>query len=232
LFIFPGPELNSMPDPSAIPSNVEITQLLKAWGQGDEGALDKLTPLVHAELHRLAHHYMSQEKPGHMLQTTALVNEAYLRLVDITQVSWQDRAHFFAVSARMMRRILIDFARSRNYQKRGGAALHVSFDEAQARSREPDAEVLAIDDALAVSQAQNAEIVAIDEALVALAAIDARKSQVVELRFFGGLTVEETAEVLKVSPETVKRDWRFAKAWLHRVLSGEKDDDGGALAAS
>jgi len=230
LFIFPGPELNSMPDPSAIPSNVEITQLLKAWGQGDEGALDELTPVVHAELHRLAHHYMSQEKPGHMLQTTALVNEAYLRLVDITQVSWQNRAHFFAISARMMRRILIDFARSRNYQKRGGAVLHVSFDEAQAGSR--DAEVLTIDDALAVSQTQDAEIVAIDEALVALAAIDARKSQVVELRFFGGLTVEETAELLKVSSETVKRDWRLAKAWLHRVLSGEKDDDGGALAAS
>ena len=172
-------------------------------------------PLVEAELHRLAHLYMSREKPGHTLQTTALVNEVYLRLVDIAQISWQDRAHFFAISARMMRRILTDFARSRNYQKRGGAALHVSFDEA-----------------LAVSPKLDAEILAIDEALVDLATVDARKSQVVELRFFGGLSVGETAEVLKVSPETVKRDWRFAKAWLHRVLSGEKGDEAGAPAAS
>jgi RNA polymerase sigma factor (TIGR02999 family) len=172
-------------------------------------------PLVQAELHRLAHLYMSREKPGHTLQTTALVNEVYLRLVDIAQVSWQDRSHFFAISACMMRRILTDFARSRNYQKRGGAAVHVSFDEA-----------------LAVSPMLDVEILAIDEALRDLAAVDARKSQVVELRFFGGLSVEETAEVLKVSPETVKRDWRFAKAWLHRVLSGEKGDEPGALAAS
>jgi RNA polymerase sigma factor (TIGR02999 family) len=156
---------------------------------------------VQQELHRLAHRYMSREKPDHTLQTTALVNEVYLRLVDIAQVSWQDRAHFFAIAARIMRRILTDFARSRNYQKRGGARLHVSFDEA-----------------LAVSKERDAEIMAIDEALVALAAVDARKSQVVELRFFGGLSVEETAEVLKVSPETVKRDWRFAKSWLHRAL--------------
>jgi RNA polymerase sigma factor (TIGR02999 family) len=172
-------------------------------------------PLVQAELHRLAHRYMSQEKPGHMLQTTALVNEVYLRLVNVDQVSWQDRAHFFAISARMMRRILTDFARSRNYQKHGGAAVQVVFDES-----------------LAVSQKQDAEIVAVDEALTALAAVDARKSQVVELRFFGGLSIEETAEVLKISPKTVKRDWRFAKAWLHQVLRGEKDDESGALAAS
>jgi len=197
------------------PSKVEVTQLLRAWGGGDDSALKKLTPLVENELHRLAHRYMARERPGHTLQTTALVNEVYLRLVDLHQVSWQDRAHFFAISARMMRRILTDFARSRNYQKRGGAALHVSFDEA-----------------LAVSQEQDAEIVAIDEALIGLAAVDARKSQVVELRFFGGLSVQETAEVLKVSPETVKRDWRFAKAWLHRVLSGEKGDEAGATAAS
>jgi RNA polymerase sigma-70 factor, ECF subfamily len=196
-----------MPDPSAEPSSVEVTHLLKAWGQGDEDALSRLMPLVEAELHRLAHRYMSREKPEHTLQTTALVNEVYLRLVDIAQVSWQDRAHFFAISARMMRRILTDFARSRNYQKRGGAALQVSFDEA-----------------LAVSKEQDKEIVAVDEALLALAAVDARKSQVVELRFFGGLSVEETAEVLKVSPETVKRDWRFAKAWLYRALSGENDE--------
>ena len=197
------------------PSKVEVTQLLRAWGGGDDSALKKLTPLVENELHRLAHRYMARERPGHTLQTTALVNEVYLRLVDLHQVSWQDRAHFFAISARMMRRILTDFARSRNYQKRGGAALHVSFDEA-----------------LAVSQEQDAEIVAIDEALIGLAAVDARKSQVVELRFFSGLSVQETAEVLKVSPETVKRDWRFAKAWLHRVLSGEKGDEAGATAAS
>lgn len=200
---------------SDVPSNVDVTQLLKAWGQGDEDALRQLMPPVQAELHRLAHRYMSREKPGHTLQTTALVNEVYLRLVDIAQVSWQDRAHFFAISARMMRRILTDAARSRNYQKRGGAAVHVSFDEA-----------------LAVSQKQDAEIVAIDEALFALAAVDARKSQVVELRFFGGLSVEETAEVLKVSPETVKRDWRFAKAWLYRVLSREKGDEARAVATS
>jgi len=194
-----------MQDFSAVPSALEVTRLLKAWGQGDECALGRLVPLVQAELHRLAHRYMSREKPGHTLQTTALVNEVYLRLVDIAQVSWQDRAHFFAIAARMMRRVLTDFARSRNYQKRGGAVLHVAFDEA-----------------LTVSKEQSAEIVAIDEALVALAAADARKSQVVELRFFGGLSVEETAEVLKVSPETVKRDWRFAKSWLHRVLSREE----------
>src|SRR6516164_2539297 len=197
------------------PSKVEVTQLLRAWGGGDDSALKKLTPLVENELHRLAHRYMARERPGHTLQTTALVNEVYLRLVDLHQVSWQDRAHFFAISARMMRRILTDFARSRNYQKRGGAALHVSFDEA-----------------LAVSQEQDAEIMAIDEALVALAAVDARKSQVVELRFFGGLSVQETAEVLKVSPETVKRDWRFARSWLHRVLSRERVNEAGATAAS
>jgi RNA polymerase sigma factor (TIGR02999 family) len=204
-----------MKDSADGPSRIEVTQLLKAWGNGDGGALEKLTPLVHNELHRLAHRYMSREKPGHTLQTTALVNEVYLRFVDVQQVSWQDRAHFFAISARMMRRILTDFARSRNYQKRGGTALHVSFDEA-----------------LAVSHEQDAEIVAIDDALRQLALVEPRKSQVVELRFFGGLSVEETAEVLKVSPETVKRDWRFAKAWLHRALSGGTGDEPGALRAS
>ena len=200
---------------SAIPPSIEVTQLLKAWGHGDEGALGRLIPLVQQELHRLAHCYMSREKPDHTLQTTALVNEVYLRLVDIAQVSWQDRAHFFAIAARMMRRILTDFARSRNYQKRGGAVLHVSFDEA-----------------LAVGKERAAEIMAIDEALIALAAVDARKSQVVELRFFGGLSVDETAEVLKVSPETVKRDWRFARSWLHRALGGGKADGTDAPAAS
>jgi RNA polymerase sigma factor (TIGR02999 family) len=202
-------------DSDTVPSKIEVTQLLKAWGQGDDGALGRLIPLVQNELHRLARRYMSRERPDHTLQTTALVNEVYLRLVDMPQMSWQDRAHFFAISARMMRRILTDFARSRNYQKRGGTALHVSFDEA-----------------LAVSQEQDAEIMAIDDALSQLAALDSRKSQVVELRFFGGLSEVEIAEVLKVSPETVRRDWRFAKSWLHRVLSGEKDDETGALAAS
>jgi RNA polymerase sigma factor (TIGR02999 family) len=204
-----------MADSSDAQSGVDVTHVLRAWGQGDEDALGRLMPLVQQELHRRAHRYMSREEPDHTLQTTALVNEVYLRLVDITQVSWQDRAHFFAISARMMRRILTDFARSRNCEKRGGAALHVSFDEA-----------------LKVSQGQGAEIMAIDEALVALAALDARKSHVVELRFFGGLSVEETAEVLKVSPETVKRDWRFARSWLHRALGGGKADGTDAPAAS
>jgi RNA polymerase sigma-70 factor, ECF subfamily len=202
-------------DPVDDPSKAEVTQLLRAWGKGDGGALERLTPLVENELHRLAHKYMRRENPGHTLQTTALVNEVYLQLVDVHEVSWQDRAHFFAISARMMRRILTDFARSRNQQKRGGAAWHVPLDEA-----------------LVVSQKQHAEVVAIDDALVELAALDPRKSQVVELRFFGGLSVEEIAEVLKVSPKTVKRDWRLAKSWLHRMLSGEKGDEAGALAES
>jgi RNA polymerase sigma-70 factor (ECF subfamily) len=190
------------------PEKSDLTQLLKAWGGGDDAALDQLTPLVYDELHRMAQHCMARENPGHTLQTSALVNEAYLRLVDIQQVNWQNRAHFFAISARMMRRILTDFARSRNYQKRGGDVKHVSFDEA-----------------LVMSRQAGAEVIAIDEALTEFARIDARKSQVVELRFFGGLTVEETAEVLKISPETVMRDWKFAKAWLLRALSGEKGDE-------
>lgn len=192
----------------AMPEKSGVTQLLKAWGDGDDAALDQLTPLVYDELHRMAQRCMARENPGHTLQTSALVNEAYLRLVDIQQVSWQNRAHFFAISARMMRRILTDFARSRNYLKRGGDVRHVSFDEDVVVSRQADAQV-----------------VAVDEALSKFARIDARKSQVVELRFFGGLTVEETAEVLKISPETVMRDWKFAKAWLLRALSGEKSDE-------
>jgi RNA polymerase sigma-70 factor (ECF subfamily) len=190
------------------PERSDVTQLLKAWGGGDDAALDQLTPLVYDELHRMARRCMSRENPGHTLQTSALVNEAYLRLVDIHQMSWQNRAHFFAISARMMRRILTDFARSRHYLKRGGDAKHVSFDEA-----------------LVVSRQADAQVVAIDEALSEFARVDARKSQVVELRFFGGLSVEETAEVLKISPETVMRDWKFAKAWLVRALSGEKGDE-------
>lgn len=185
-----------------------LTQLLRAWGQGDEGALGQLAPLVENELHRLAHGYMSRERPGQTLQTTALVNEVYLRLIDAQQVSWQNRAHFFAISARMMRRILTDFARSRRYLKRGGDAVQVSWDEALVVSEEPDA-----------------DIVAIDAALSQLAEVDPRKSQVVELRFFGGLSVEETAEVLKISQQTVLRDWKFAKSWLMRALSGEAHDE-------
>jgi RNA polymerase sigma factor (TIGR02999 family) len=185
----------------AIPSSVEVTQLLLAWSQGEPAALEKLVPLVHAELSRLAHHYMAGERTGHTLQTTALVNEAYLRLVDSSQVRWQNRAHFMAVSAQLMRRILVDFARSRNYLKRGAGAQQVPLDEA-----------------MVIPEAPDLDVVELDRALVALAAVDARKSQVVELRFFGGLTEEEAAEVLKVSPETVRRDLRLAKTWLLREM--------------
>ncbi len=185
----------------------EVTQLLLAWGQGEQAAFEKLTPLVYKELRRLAHRYMGRERPGHTLQTTALVNEAYLRLVDCKQVRWQNRTHFFAISAQLMRRILVDFARSRRYLKRGGNAHRVSLDEA-----------------LVVSQERNADLVELDDGLKALAAVDTRKSQVVELRFFGGLSVVETAEVLKVSPDTVLRDWQLAKAWLLRELSRQKRD--------
>jgi RNA polymerase sigma factor (TIGR02999 family) len=197
-----------MPGFSENPSQLEVTQLLKAWGTGDDKALERLTPVVQRELHRLAHHCMSRERPGHTLQTTALVNEVYLRLVDVNAVEWQDRAHFFAISARMMRRILTDFARSRNYQKRGAGAVQVSFDEA-----------------LVVTPEKDGDIMALDEALTEFAVLYPRQSQVVELRFFGGLEVKETAEALKISPETVKRDWRFAKAWLRRALAGEKTGD-------
>ncbi len=180
----------------------EVTQLLKAWTAGDQSALDKLAPLVYEQLHRLAQHYMAGQRPGHTLQTTALVNEVYLRLVDCGQVNWQDRAHFFAVSAQLMRRILIDFARSRGYQKRGGGLFHISLEDAPSVCSEPDP-----------------DIVALDDALKELAKVDDRKSRVVELRFFGGLSVEETAEVLRVSVETVGRDWKMAKMWLLQELS-------------
>ena len=180
----------------------EITYLLHAWSGGDEQALEKLTPLVYEELHQVAQRYMAREAAGHTLQTTALVNEVYLRLVNVREVSWQNRAHFLAVCAKLMRRILTDLARSRRYLKRGGEAKRVSLDEALIVSEEPRADLLALDDALN-----------------SLATFDQRKSQVVELRFFGGLSVEETAEVLKVSPETVFRDWRLAKDWLVRELS-------------
>ena len=178
----------------------DITELLLAWREGKPDALEALTPLVYAELRRLAHRYMAGERVGHTLQSTALVNEAYLRLVDSSRVQWQNRAHFFAVSAQLMRRILVDFARSRQYAKRGGKAPVLSLDEVPLVSEEC------------------AQLADLDDALTALSAVDPRKGQVVELRFFGGLSVEETAEVLKVSKETVMRDWRLAKSWLRREL--------------
>jgi len=176
--------------------------LLRAWGDGDKGALDRLTPIVYDELHRLARHYMKRERPGHSLQTTALVNEAYIRLVDYKRMQWQNRAHFFAVSAQLMRRILVEHARRHNL-KRGGGVPHVSLEETA---------MVGIDRA--------ANMVALDDAMDQLARLDPRKVQVVEMRFFGGLSVEETAEVLKVSPVTVMRDWSTAKAWLYREMAG------------
>lgn len=184
------------------PATHEVTSLLQAWGSGDEQALEKLTPLVHSHLRHVARRYMASERSGHVLQTSALVNEVYLRLFDCRQLNWRDRAHFYAVCAQLMRRILIDIARSTRYQKRGGGAPHVSLDEA-----------------LGVGQHFNVEIKSLNDALEALASVDPRKNRVVELRFFSGLSVEETAEVLKVSKETVARDWRLAKAWLLRELS-------------
>jgi RNA polymerase sigma factor (TIGR02999 family) len=180
----------------------EVTQLLLAWGQGDQAALDKLLPLVYDELHRMAERYMRRQNPDHTLQTTALINEAYLKLVGQPEQRWQNRAHFFGVAAQAMRHILVDYARARRSAKREGERQAVSFDEAAVASLE-----------------RAAEIVALDEALQSLAAFDPRKSQVVELRFFGGLSVEEVAEVLKVSPKTVKRDWQVARMWLLRELA-------------
>lgn len=184
----------------------DITELLLAWQEGDSQALDRLMPLVQDELRRLAHFYMAGERPDPALQTTALINEAYMRLIGSSRVRWQDRAHFFAVSAQLMRRILVDFARARKKLKRGGDAPHVSLDEAHVVPVAADADLVAL--------------IALDEALKKLAAIDERKSKVVELRFFGGLSVEETAEALKVSAVTVMRDWGLAKAWLLRELAG------------
>jgi RNA polymerase sigma factor (TIGR02999 family) len=181
-----------------------VTELLRAWSDGDDGALERLTPLVAAELRRLARAHMRRERLGHTLQTTALMNEAFLRLTDARRIRWQDRAHFLGIAARLMRRVLVDHARSRGYVKRGGGARRVTLDEGAVSSGEP-----ALD------------VVALDRALEALAAVDARKSRLIDLRFFGGLSVEETAEVLQVSPDTVKRDWRLAKLWLLRELAGE-----------
>jgi RNA polymerase sigma-70 factor, ECF subfamily len=184
-------------------SRPHVTELLLAWGSGDRLALDQLVPIVHQELRRLARLQMRGERDNHTLQTTALVNEAFIRLVDLRRIRWQDRAHFLALSARLMRRILVDHARSRNYQKRGGVAINVT-----------------LDDALVGSPERGSDLVALDDALEALARVDPRKSHVVELRFFGGLSVEETAEALNISPETVARDWRLAKVWLLREVSG------------
>ncbi len=185
---------------NATPS--EVTRLLRAWGGGDGAALNQLTPMIYEELHRIAKRYMGRENPGGTLQTTGLVNEAYLKLVDVTGVGWQDRAHFFAVSAQIMRRILVDAARARGSRKRGGGAARLELNESI--DGVPD---------------RGDELVALDDALEALAQFDARKAKVVELRFFGGLSVEETAEVLKISPQSVMRDWKLARAWLMREMA-------------
>ena len=185
----------------AAPSPQQVTQLLQAWGRGEDAALEQLIPLVHQELRRLARRYMFGERAGHTLQATALVNEAYVKLLGCQNVEWQNRAHFFAISAQVMRRILVDSARARGYQKRGGGIPKVTLDECLIGPKE-----------------KGQDLVALDDALQALAAVDARKGRVVELRFFGGLSAEETATVLKVSPDTVLRDWRLAKAWLAREM--------------
>ncbi len=208
----PGDDCDSFPILTGVQSrpetpmsdSQEITRLLHSWSEGDERALEELTPILYKELHRMAHRYMRGERPGHTLQTTALINEAYLRLVRWNNVRWQNRAHFFGVSAQLMRKILVDFARSRNYAKRGAGA-----------------HVLSLDDAPAVSSDRARDILALDDALKQLAALDLRKSQIVELRFFGGLSLEEAAEILKVSSRTIRREWELAKVWLGREMSAE-----------
>ena len=188
-------------------SSQEITQLLIDWSRGDQTALDKLMPLVYNELRRLAHHYMGRERPNHTLQTTALVNEAYVRLIDQNRVEWQNRAHFFAVAAKVMRHLLVDHARSHQYAKRGGGTLQVALEEAAVMSQE-----------------QPTDLVALDEALIKLADLDLRKSRIVEMRYFGGLNAEEIAEVLGLSIITIKREWQKAKAWLYREINREGQD--------
>jgi RNA polymerase sigma-70 factor (ECF subfamily) len=201
-----GKRVQPQDDDAKAPPCGQVSGLLRAWSDGNRDALDKLTPIVYDELHRLARRYMSRERPGHSLQTTALVHEAYMRLVDYKSMKWQNRAHFFAVSAQLMRRILVEHARRRNL-KRGGGIQHVSLEETAIVDGEWDKDLMALDDAM-----------------VTLARLDPRKVQVVELRFFGGLSVEEAAEVLKVSPVTVMRDWSTAKAWLYRELAGGTGD--------
>src|SRR3954447_25607664 len=188
-----------------LPAHQEVTRLLGDWSGGDEGALEKLIPMVQPELHRLAHHYMSRERAGHTLQTTAILNEAYLRLVDNTKPGWQNRTHFVAAAAQLMRRIMVDHARERHSLKRGGGGVKVTLDEAAL-----------------VTEARSEELLALDEALEGLAAQDPRKSQIVELRYFGGLSIKETSEFLKLSARTVEREWTMAKAWLFRALDGSQ----------
>ena len=185
-----------------MPSTAQVTRLLVAWGQGDKNAFDALVPFVHAELRRIARRHMAKERPGHTLQPTALVNEAFLKLVDVSDVRWQDRAHFFAMASRVMRHVLVDSARARGFQKRGGGAARVTLNEERAGTTE-----------------RAADLIALDEALDGLAAIDPRKAQVVEMRYFGGLSVEEVAEALGVSVRTAKRDWTVAKLWLLAELT-------------
>jgi RNA polymerase sigma-70 factor (ECF subfamily) len=177
-------------------SPLRLTQLLQAWSEGDQNALDTLTPIVYKELHRLAGRYMKEERPGHLLQATALINEAYLRLIDWRQVHWKNRAHFIGVCSKLMRRILVDFARSRNYAKRGGGALRISLDQ------------------IPIADEKETDLVALNDALKSLSELDPRKSEIVEMRFFGGLSVEETAVALGISVRTVLREWSLAQAWL------------------
>src|SRR2546427_4385386 len=198
-----------------VSSSHSVTQLLLAWRQGDAAALDQLVPVVYQKLRRLARHYMAGQRPGHTLQATALVNEAYMRLIDCEQVNWKDRAHFFAISAQMMRRVLVEFARSRQYQKRGGGARKTSLDEG-----------------MIASPQRGQDLVALDDALQALAASYPRQVQVVELRFFGGLGVEERAEVLQVSAVTVMPDWQLAKVWLVREMKKRDSNAGGTIETS
>ena len=187
----------------SIPTN-DVTQLLVSWSKGNKEALDRLVPLVYSELRRLARRYMGRESPGHTLQTSALINEAYMKLVDRQNIQWQNRAHFFAVAAQVMRHILIDHARTRNYAKRGAGARKISLDETAV-----------------LSDKRAADLVALDDALNALAEIDPRKSRIIELRFFGGLSIEETAEIMEISTVTVTREWRTARAWLRREMSAD-----------
>ena len=189
--------------------SVDVTRLLRAWGQGDPVALDQLTPVIYAELRRRAHTYMKNERRDGTLQTTALANEAWMRLVDVTLVDWKDRAHFFAIAAKMMRRILVDAARARRRRKRAGSAQRIDLAEI------PD-----------ISTRRDPELIAIDDALEVLAVLDPRKAQVIELRFFGGLSIEETAQALKVHEQTVLRDWRLARVWLMREISGQPSGAG------
>jgi RNA polymerase sigma factor (TIGR02999 family) len=184
------------------PTTHEVTELLQDWGEGDESALERLLPLVYDELHRLAHQHMRREQPGHILQTSALINEAYMRMVDSPRIHWQNRAQFFGIAVRVMRRILVDEARKRKSHKRGGDVIYVTLNEATN-----------------VAQEQAANVIALDDALKSLEAIDPRQSKIIELRFFGGLSIDETAQVLEVSPGTVMRDWTFARAWLKNEMS-------------